>query len=176
MSRQAKAVRPVLIVVVLLALCLLTGCVTRWNPFAPDPYLEVNGQEIENPSIKDLENGLQNLDGGVESYVYLELDRPVGGLWYLSAALPETGYEDGLGYIIEACADAGEDDYTYYEYRTTDQKQVLTWFREFFRGKSAPDVSGWEDITDWYFDDYDYYDDYYNNYDNYYDYNGGVPI
>lgn len=162
-----------------LALCLLSGCGLR-SPFAPDPYLEVNGQEIDNPSIKDLEAGLQNLDGGEESYVYLELARPVGGLWYLSAALPVAGYEDGLGYIVEACAAEGEDDYIYYEYRTTDQEQVLTWFRNFFRGKSAPDISGWEDITDWYYDGYGYYGDYgyddgYGYYD-YYDYGGGVPI
>lgn len=146
-----------------LALCLLSGCWAR-----PVPYLEVNGREIADPSIKDLEQGLKNLDDGVESYVYLELDRPVGGLWYLSAALPEAGYEDGLGYIVEACA-AVDGDYAYYEYRTTDQEQVLTWFREFFRGRSAPDTSGWEDITDWYYGGYDYYDDYdYNN--------GAVPI
>lgn len=149
-----------------LALCLLSGCWER-----PAPYLEVNGQEIADPSLGDLEQGLQNLDDSEESYVYLELARPVGGLWYLSAALPIAGYEDGLGYIVEACADAGEDDYTYYEYRTTDQEQVLTWFREFFRGKSAPDISGWEDITDWYYYDYGYDDDY-----SYYDYGGGVPI
>ena len=153
-----------------LALCLLSGCRGR-----PAPYLEVNGREIADPSLGDLEQGLQNLDDSEESYVYLELARPVGGLWYLSAALPIAGYEDGLGYIVEACADAGEDDYTYYEYRTTDQEQVLTWFREFFRGKSAPDISGWEDITDWYYYDYGYdygYDDDYS----YYDYGGGVPI
>lgn len=153
-----------------LALCLLSGCRGR-----PDPYLEVNGREIADPSLGDLERGLQNLDDSEESYVYLELAQPVGGLWYLSAALPAAGYEDGLGYIVEACADAGEDDYAYYEYRTTDQEQVLTWFREFFRGKSAPDVSGWEDITDWYYYDYGYdygYDDGYGGYD----YGGGVPI
>lgn len=155
-----------------LGLCLLSGCWGR-----PVPYLEVNGQEIANPSIKELEAGLQNLDDGVESYVYLELDRPVGGLWYLSAALPEAGYDDGLGYIVEACAAAGEDDYTYYEYRTTDQEQVFDWFRDFFRGKAAPDVSGWEDITDWYDGGYDYYDDYGWDYDySYYDYYGGTPI
>lgn len=176
MTKPIKTTRNALIAAALLILCLLSGCSGRWNPFAPDPYLEVNGQTIEAPSLKDLEQGLKNLDNGVESYVYLELERPVGGLWYLSAALPEAGYEDGLGYIVEACADAGEDDYSFYECRTTDQEQVLAWFRDFFRGKSAPDISGWEDITDWYYDDYDYYngfDDYYNNY---YDYNGGVPI
>ena len=157
-----------------LMLCLFSGCRARWNPLAPEPYLEVNGREIADPSLKDLEEGLQNLDDGVESYVYLELSRPVGGLWYLSAALPEAGYEDGLGYIVEACADAGEDDYAYYEYRTTDQEQLLDWFREFFRGRSAPDVSGWEDITDWYYGGYDYdYD--YGYYDGY-DYYGGTPI
>lgn len=159
-----------------LCLCLFSGCGLR-NPFAPDPYLEVNGQEITDPSLKDLEAGLRNLDDGVESYVYLELSRPVGGLWYLSAALPEAGYEDGLGYIVEACAAEGEDDYSYYEYRTTDQEQVLTWFRNFFRGRSAPDITGWEDVTDWYYYDYDYgYDDGYGYYDHFYDYNGGVPV
>lgn len=154
-----------------LALCLLCGCGRRWNPLAPIPYLEVDGVEVTNPSLGDLETGIQGLSDGEDSYVYLELDRPVGGLWYLSAALPLAGYEDGLGYIIEACADAGEDDYFYYEYRTTDQEQVLDWFRDFFRGKAAPDVSEWEDITDWYYDDYGGYD---YGYD--YDYNGAVPI
>ena len=156
-----------LVAAAVLALCLLAGCRGR-----PAPYLEVNGREIADPSLDDLEAGLQNLDDSEESYVYLELARPVGGLWYLSAALPMAGYEDGLGYIVEACADAGEETYAYYEYRTTDREQVIAGFTEFFRGRSAPDVSGWEDISDW------YYDDYYDDYDNYYDYDyyGGVPI
>lgn len=146
--------------VLALALCLLLcGCGRRGNPLVPAPYLEVNGQEVENPSLKDLEAGIQNLDDGEESYVYLELGEPLGGLWYLSAALPLAGYEDGLGYIVEACAADGEG-YAYYETRTADQEELLDWFRDFFRGRSAPDISGWEDITDWYYDDYDY------NYDN----------
>lgn len=160
-----------MITAALLALCLLSGCGLR-----TPPYLEVNGREIADPSLKDLEEGLKNLDNGEESYVYLEAVRPVDGLWYLSAALPMAGYEDGLGYIVEACAAHGEDDYSYYEYRTTDQEQVLTWFRDFFRGKSAPDISGWEDITDWYYDDYGYDYDYDYGYGYGYDYNGGVPI
>jgi len=147
-----------------LALCLLSACGQGW-----DPYLEVNGQEVADPSVKDLENGIQALDGGEDSYVYLELAQPLDGLWYLSVALPLAGYEDGQGYIVEACT-GEEENYLYYECRTNDQEQVLTWFREFFRGRSAPDVTGWEDITDWYGGGYDY------GYGYDYDYNGAVPI
>lgn len=146
--------------VLALALCLLGGCGQR-----TPPYLEVNGREIASPSLRDLESGLRNLSDGEDSYVYLELSQPLDGLWYLSAALPLAGYEDGLGYIVEACAADGEG-YAYYECRTTDQEQLLDWFREFFRGRSAPDISGWEDVTDWYGGDgYDYHYDYDPDYD-----------
>ena len=151
-----------------LCLTLLGGCALRKAPFSfsPEVYLEVNGQEITSPTKEDLQEGLKGLDSSEESYVYLELGKPVDGMWYLSAALPLEGYEDGLGYILEACIEAGAEDFAYLQYRTTDQDQVLTWFENFFTATSAPDTSQWTDISYWYYDDpggYDYGYDYYKD-------------
>ncbi len=141
-----------------LLLLLALGACAGPETWIARPYLEVNGEVVESPALEDLRTGLENLDGREESYVYLELAQPLEGVWYLSAALPLTGYEDGLGYILEACADDGMGGYSYLQYRTQDQEQVLAWFEDFFRGKAVPDLSDWEDITDWYFDDYYSYD------------------
>ena len=148
-----------------LALLLLAGCAPRQNPFSPSPevYLEVNGEEVARPDWEAVRGGLENLDGSQDSYVYLELGAPLDGVWYLSAALPLDGYDDGLGYILEACVEGAGEDFFYFQTRTTDQEQLMGWFEAFYTGESAPDVSGWEDISDWYYDDYDY-DDYGGNY------------
>ncbi len=133
---------------------LLCGCAQAGNPFAPERYLEVDGQEIPGPTWRDVEKAVEGLNGGEDSYVYLELGQPLDGVWYLSAALPLAEYEDGLGYIVDACLEEGGD-YRYYECRTTDREELLSWFEDFFRGRAAPDLAGWEDITDWYDGGYD---------------------
>lgn len=168
-----KYLRKALIAALVLSL-LFCGC-RRWNPLTSSPpYLEVNGQEVESPSLDDLEEGIQGLSGGANSYVYLEPSNSIDGIWSLSATLPLEGFEDGLGYIVDACWEE-DNDYRYYECRTTDQEQLLDWFRDFYRGRSAPDISGWEDVTNWYYDDYGYDDYGYDDddgygYDGYYDY------
>lgn len=151
--------RKLLTLALALSLALLAGCASRKNPFfSPEVYLEINGQEVSDPTKEALLEGLKNLDGSEDSYVYLELGEPLDGVWYLSAALPLDGYEDGLGYILEACVEAGTDDFSYLQWRTTDQEEVLDWFEDFYAGKAAPDTSGWEDISYWYYGDYSYDD------------------
>lgn len=162
-----------LVLILALSLALLGGCALRTNPFAfsSEVYLEINGQEVTSPTEEALLEGLKNLDGSEKSYVYLEPGAPVDGMWYLSAALPLDGYEDGLGYILEACVESSVTEFAYYQFRTTDQEQVLSWFKDFYAGKSAPDTSGWEDISYWY---YDYGDDY--EYNDQGRYSGDSPV
>ncbi len=157
--------RKLLALALALALSLLGGCAHRENPFFPQPetYLEINGQEITEPSWETLRNGLENLDSSEESYVYLELGSPLDSVWYLSAALPLEGYDDGLGYILESCVEADGENFRYLQTRTTDREQLLAWFQDFFTGKAAPDLSAWEDISDWYYDDYDDYSESYGD-------------
>ena len=160
----------------LLALGLLTvlaGCAGP-ETWTPKPYLEINGEAVENPSLEKLRAGLESLDNSAESYVYLELAQPLDGVWYLSVALPMAEYEDGLGYILEACAEDGAGGYTYLQQRTQSQEELLAWFEDFYRGEAAPDLAGWTDITDWYFDDY-YYDEYYYG-DDYYGESPVAPV
>lgn len=162
----------------LLALALACCLGLLWGCGAlpgPERYLEVNGREVPDPSWQDVAAALRGLNDGEDSYVYLELGEALDGVWYLSAALPLAEYEDGLGYIVEACA-GEEDAYRYYEARTTDPDEVSGWFEEFFRGRGAPDLTGWEEITDWY-GDYGYGDDSPYGYDApYQDNRGAVPI
>ena len=169
MTKRTPAL--LLALILLLALAGCSGGVQSWTP---KPYLEINGTEAERPSVDKLREGIQSLTGDEDSYVYLELAQPLDGVWYLSAALPTTGYEDGLGYILEACVENGVDDYLYLQYRTQDREEVLDWFEDFYRGKSVPPtLDQWEDISDWYYyDDYDgdyYGDDYDYGYDYGYD-------
>ena len=80
---------------------LLCGCAQAGNPFAPERYLEVDGQEVPGPTWRDVEKAVEGLNGGEDSYVYLELGQPLDGVWYLSAALPLTEYEDGV--TLKSC-------------------------------------------------------------------------
>ena len=79
----------------LLALGLLTALAGCAGPetWTPKPYLEINGEAVENPSPEKLRAGLESLDSSAESYVYLELAQPLDGVWYLSAALPMAEYD-----------------------------------------------------------------------------------
>ena len=160
----------------LLALGLLTALAGCAGPetWTPKPYLEINGEAVENPSLEKLRAGLEGLDNRAESYVYLELAQPLDGVWYLSAALPMAEYEDGLGYILEACAEDGAGGYTYLQQRTQSQEELLAWFEDFYRGKAAPDLAGWTAIPDWYFDDYYYAD--YSDGDDYYGESPVAPV
>lgn len=153
-----------------LCLCLLCACAGP-EDWTPKPYLEIDGAEVEDPSLDKLRKGLEGLDSTEDSYVYLELAQPLDGVWYLSAALPLAEYEDGLGYILEACAEDANGGYSYLQYRTLDKEELLGFFEPFYKGKSAPDLSGWEDISDWYYDDYGGYD-----YDDGYDYDYGGDL
>ena len=164
------------------ALLLLAGCAGP-ETWRPKPYLELNGEAVEDPSPEKLREGILALDGTEESYVYVELAQPLSGVWYLYAALPLTGYDDGMGYFLEACAEDGAGGYRYLQSRTSSEEEVLSLLDGFYRGEAAPDLTGWEDITQWYMDsDPYYYDgyDYGHGYDYGYDYgygeNSAAPV
>lgn len=146
------------------AVLMLCGCGAR------EFYLEIDGESSSDFTLDEVRAGIKGLTGDPGSYIALEPAEPIDGSCWMQAALPEYGWDDGKGYIVEVCVEEGWGFYTIYRARTRDVDEVIGCFSRYYKKGKLPNLAAWEDVTDeYYYDDYDDYggygyDDDYGNY------------